>query len=530
MDNFKILNLLDKFKWIFEKMDVNYPVMRKILQVKLTMDGRRESVLTQNNKNTDGNIFFKSLWIYVLLGLVLIALLFTGSSYFMQMSTICTLIMFMSMLSLISDFSYILLDTRDRNMILIKPVNERTLSMAKALHISIYIISISLALVGPSLITSLFINGVIFFIIYFIEIILINLFSISLTALLYFLVLRFFDGEKLKDIINYFQIALSIVTTVGYQLIGRVFNLVDLERSTLSWYYYLIPSAWFAAPFEFFLNNSNEYVYLSLMSMIIPILSIGIYIKLMKSFEVNLQKLSGTAINIKFKKGLVETLGNIVCKDKYERTFYNFANNIMKSEREIKLRLYPSIGFSIAFPIIMLFAFMDDFGNASNSKSYLTLYMAIPYLIISINILETSVNYKGSWIYSCTPIKNCYVQHKGTIKAFIIKIVTPIMLLNCIVYVLIYGVKIIPDVISIFIAAILFTIYVFKIMNKGFLFSKSIKDIQKISMVIMLLIMLSIGLVCTIHYVFTLLKFGSIIFLFIILIITIISWKVSFNY
>ena len=60
MDNFKILNLLDKFKWIFEKMDVNYTIMRKILQVKLTMDGRRESVLTQNNKNTDGNIFFKS--------------------------------------------------------------------------------------------------------------------------------------------------------------------------------------------------------------------------------------------------------------------------------------------------------------------------------------------------------------------------------------------------------------------------------------------------------------------------------------
>lgn len=178
MDNFKILNLLDKFKWIFEKMDVNYTIMRKILQVKLTMDGRRESVLTQNNKNTDGNIFFKSLWIYALLGLILIALLFSDSSYFIQMSTISTLIMFMTMLSLISDFSYILLDVRDRNMILTKPVNEKTLSMAKALHISFYIISISLALIGPSLIASLFIKGVLFFIIYFIEVILINLFSI----------------------------------------------------------------------------------------------------------------------------------------------------------------------------------------------------------------------------------------------------------------------------------------------------------------------------------------------------------------
>lgn len=531
MDNFKILSLLDKFKWIFEKMDVNYPIMRKILQVKLTMDGRRESVLTQNNKNTDGNIFFKSLWIYALLGLVLIALLFSDSSYFIQMSTISTLIMFMTMLSLISDFSYILLDVRDRNMILTKPVNEKTLSMAKALHISIYIISISLALIGPSLIASLFIKGVLFFIIYFIEVILINLFSISLTVLLYFFVLRFFDGEKLKDIINYFQIALSIVMTVGYQLFGRVFNLVDLEKSiNISWYHYLIPSAWFAAPFELFLNNSNKYIYLSLMSIIIPIISIGIYIKLMKSFEVNLQKLNGATTNRRLKKGFVEKLGNIVCKDKYERTFYKFANNIMKSEREIKLKLYPSIGFSIAFPIIMLFAFIDDFSNISNSKSYLTLYMAIPYLTMSIYILKTSVNYKGSWIYNCAPIKNSYVQHKGTIKAFIIKFLVPIMLLDCIVYVLIYGVKILPDVISIFIAAILFVIYVFKVMNKGFLFSKSIKDIQKISGIVVFLIMLAMGLVSAIHYAFTLLKFGSIIFLFVILTTTIISWKVSFNY
>ena len=190
-------------------------------------------------------------------------------------------------------------------MILTKPVNEKTLSMAKALHISIYIISISLALIGPSLIASLFIKGVLFFIIYFIEVILINLFSISLTVLLYFFVLRFFDGEKLKDIINYFQIALSIVMTVGYQLFGRVFNLVDLEKSiNISWYHYLIPSAWFASPFELFLNNSNKYIYLSLMSIIIPIISIGIYIKLMKSFEVNLQKLNGATTNRRLKKVL----------------------------------------------------------------------------------------------------------------------------------------------------------------------------------------------------------------------------------
>ena len=51
MKDNKILKFLDLFKLVFQKMGIDYPVMRKILQVKLLLDGRRTStVLNNSNK------------------------------------------------------------------------------------------------------------------------------------------------------------------------------------------------------------------------------------------------------------------------------------------------------------------------------------------------------------------------------------------------------------------------------------------------------------------------------------------------
>ena len=52
MKNFTVLKILDKFQFIYEKLGVNYKVMRMILKVKLTMDGRRVSNVMEKNKKS----------------------------------------------------------------------------------------------------------------------------------------------------------------------------------------------------------------------------------------------------------------------------------------------------------------------------------------------------------------------------------------------------------------------------------------------------------------------------------------------
>ena len=60
MDDFKSLRFLDLFKRLFIKFGIDYVVMRKILQVKLTMDQRRVPTMFNGAKKKEGNNFLKS--------------------------------------------------------------------------------------------------------------------------------------------------------------------------------------------------------------------------------------------------------------------------------------------------------------------------------------------------------------------------------------------------------------------------------------------------------------------------------------
>lgn len=300
MTDFKTLQLLDKFRWLFVKMGIDYDMMRRILHIKLTMDERKVPTLFNQNKKKDNQKYgyIKSLWIYVLFGLILIPLMGFGQNFLFQMSIAFAMIIFLIMTSLISDFSSVLLDVRDKSILSTKPISAKTINAAKFMHIFIYLSYLTLALTAIPLIVSLFTQGIVFFILTGLEILLMNLFIVAITAILYIAILRFFDGEKLKDMINYVQIALSLMLMVGYQVLIRSFEFVNLDMvvSFHWWSLFLIPM-WFAAPYELILHGDTSLltVIYTLLAVIVPIISIWIYIKLIPTFERNLQKLLSTS-------------------------------------------------------------------------------------------------------------------------------------------------------------------------------------------------------------------------------------------
>ena len=67
MGDFKTLKLLDNIRFLFIKMGIDYTVMRKILQIKLTMDERKaptffnQSATKKSEEQKYG--YIKSLWI-----------------------------------------------------------------------------------------------------------------------------------------------------------------------------------------------------------------------------------------------------------------------------------------------------------------------------------------------------------------------------------------------------------------------------------------------------------------------------------
>ncbi|EPY2272348.1 ABC transporter permease [Clostridium sporogenes] len=548
MEDFKILKFVDKFKFIYEKLGVNYASMRTILKLKLLMDNRRVPTIYKDRENEDKkNTFKKSLLLYGLMGVFLAVFIFIPSPMVVKMSINIGAIMFLIMSTMIADFSSVLLDIRDKNILNTKPLDPKTINAAKTTHILIYITSISGAISGPTLIGGLIKYKFKFFIIFFFQIILISFFTMFFTAILYYFILKIFDGEKLKDIINYFQIVLSIVLALGYQIIPRVFDFTGVNVSfEIKWWSYLVPPVWFGAPYSLILehNTGREYVLLSIMCVAIPIIIFGIYYKfIVPYFEENLQKLDSSIS----KKGSPEEAKGvrhkryayIFCRDKIENVFSRFSRNMISTERKFKLKLYPTLGFAVIFPFLMFInsfskyeSFSQAFNEFSKGNYYFSIYLSVFMLAANIELLSQSEKYKGAWIYKVLPIDKPGKIQKGVLKGFILRYIFPVFLSVCIIFLVICGLRILPDTIVMFLSLLILMVVMQSLYKKELPFYKDFQSNGGSSIITFIISSIVTVILFGLHKFirgFIEYNFSIYIYMGIFIIINIILWKSMFN-
>lgn len=544
--DFRSLKFLDRLRPAFEAFGVNYPLMRKIIRVKLVMDGRRVPTIMGNRQGGDesNSSNRSSLLLYVFIGLFIGLMMIVPMPLFLKMNIVLGMLLFMIMTTMISDFSSVLLDLKDKSILLTRPVSLRTLNAAKLVHIVIYLLSITIALAGVSIVVGLIRYGVWFLLLFLFELILICGFVVLFTSLLYFLILHFLSGEKLKDIINYFQIALSVFMTVGYQLVARLFDFSGMSvRIIPQWWSFLLPSAWFAAPFSLLVDQDFNIYYLLLTAagVVIPGLAIILYVKAVAPvFEKNLQKLNSSAGRghaVK-KHSLQHIVSLLICPGRLEKAFFIFSIRILKNERKLKLKLYPNIAFAVIFPFLFLLNFLNKgqsfpqaMAQIKSGYYFLFLYLSAMILTPMISMLGMSENYKGAWIYRVMPIGSPGEILRGTVKAFIYKYVFPVFFFAGLIFTAIYGFPIISNLILIFLNALILIILIYKFSEKELPFCKDFQYTQNGSIIgLMILSMVSCGVFAGIHFMLLWL-FSPGIYIFIALSIVLISilWHTAFK-
>ncbi|MGM0866178.1 MAG: hypothetical protein ACQEWF_16020 [Bacillota bacterium] len=536
MKEFRTLLFLDWFQGLFTRLGFDYRLLRKILQVKLTMDQRRVPTIFQQQgrkKGKDENRFIKSLWVYALFGLFVIPFILMGDQYIFQMSITFTVLIFIVMTSMISDFSVVILDIRDHTILFTKPVERKTISLAKTLHVFIYLFFLTGSLTAIPLVVGLINHGLSFFLLFLSGIILMNILIVVFTAMLYYFILQYFDGEKLKDIINYVQIGLSIGLAVGYQIVARSFEFVDLTISfTPKWWNIFLPPIWFAAPFEWMLNGNHHLMnlILSCIAVLFPILALIVYVKSLPTFEKNLQKLSSHGgkkkkAHFRFGDGLIKVLS----KSNEERAFYRFAHYMMKNEREFKLKVYPALGFAIIMPFIFIFNGLMDGSREEllTSSMYLSIYSSFIVIPTVVMMLSYSGKYKGSWVYKVAPVSSRSSIYKGTLKAFLMKLFLPLYALISIVFIILFGYRVIPEIVIVFISACIFTVICLSIMRGALPFSESFEGVQQSDSWKVLPFYLIVGVFLGLHYLALQVPFGIPGYLVILLVVNLILWKTA---
>lgn len=536
MKEYKFLKLLDTFKGIYTKIGVDYDKMRLILSMKLTLDSRRTSTIMMNSAEGDSeegkNSFNKALIMYSIMG-IFIGLTTMFSFNKMYTYTISFgMFMFLILTIFISDFSNVLLDMRDKNIIGTKGIDNKTINAAKLTHICYYIFLTSVALSWLTII-GMFRSGILIGIIFILELMVIDIFMVVITALLYLLILRFFDGEKVKDIINFVQIALTIIMTISYQFLGRMFDIVDLNiiYESKIWNIFL-PPMWFAAPLYAIDGGqiNKIIIILIVLAFIVPIIAITLYIKNTSKFEDSLSKLNIAKNNEKEKKnGLFYRIGRYMCRNNEEKAAYNLSVCIIKREREFKLMTYPSLGFGIVFPLLFIFMFSMDFINEiKNISLYMSLNIywfifMVPTLLMT---LQYSNNYKAVWIYEAAFISDKSNIYKGAYKALISNLLLPLYLFESIIFIVIFGIKIVPILIIAFAFLLIFVVIEHLIGKNSLPFTLKFGEVNKSQNIINTLLgMVILGIAVGINYFMLFNIYALVAYGIILIIIAFIMWS-----
>src|SRR5690625_3674125 len=537
MSESKTLRALDMFRPLFQSLRIDYPVMRQIVEVKLLMDSRRTpTVFAGSKKKENANQFIKSLGIYLLYILIVLTFIWSDA-YMMQMSIVFGIAMFMLMTTMVADFSSVLLDVRDTAILHTKPVDSRTINAAKIIHVFIYMTMLTLAFTIIPIVVMVLKQGLLFTLIFIAEMVLLVLFIIACTSLVYIFVLRFFSGDQLKDMINYMQIILSLGIIIGYQIVIHAFDITNLEMAyEYVWWHMFIPPLWFGAPYEWLLagNTSLPILVLTALVIIIPFASIFLYYYFMPTFERNLEKLLATSGEQKDRFSVMKLWESIVCFDKEERMYFWLANKMTGQERQFKLQAYPYLGIGIILPFMMLFSELryETLDVVSEGKTYLNMYFLNMVIGTLVYLIQFSGSHQGSWIFGVAGVGDRRKIFRATFKVLIIKYYTPLFVFVSIPFLYIFSSTILLDLAIIFNASLLIVLFAFIVLVKADLpFSQPFESMrQGGSSTANVFLILFIAFVFWIMHIFiSFIPFGLIIYLGLLFITNIVLWMVTFR-
>ena len=474
-----VLKLVDACVKPFLSKDLNYSHIREMLRLKLIMDSRRVSPALQNNGKKIGKEPKKSMiltcLVYMGLG-IFIASMQVMPNMFGANTISFAMLIFMLFSVYISEYSAVLLDTTEKSFYGALPIGKNEISTAKNIHIAYYIGTIAASMMLPSVVVGFISKGILYGLVFTLVSIVIVVVCLHLAGVIYYLLLKVFSGEKLKDILSGFQIFMTIAIILSYQIVPRVVSIAGFSKGQLTFspVYFLLPSAWFSAILESLFGAGGEWYIYVLAGITVPaviLLEVLYKKKVMPEFEGELDKLTETAKENKSLSPFSKLMCKLLSKDEQENAFMKLVLIQVSRNRDMKLKLYPQLANVFILPIIMVLpqitgekGFTGFIENLRQGRWGLALLYFTGLTSASIYmIIGQTENPESIMFYQILPIENLSKCIRAGIKVVLFRYLTPIFVALSALLLGVYGFGIIPDVIIAYLSFIFVTGFIIRI-------------------------------------------------------------------
>jgi len=482
------------FDPLWKIMGVDLDQFYAILRAKLKVDSRRKSGLfTGANMKEISGVQVIVFVLYFSIGALFLFFFVTFEHTPTALTIYFSVWMVFLIMSIVTDMSDVLVDTKDNYIILPTPVNGATLSTSRMVRITIFLFKQAFAFVLPALIYWA-INNPIALPLFIFQSFLVIIMSLCLVTIAYQIAMKYSSPQKFKNIINYIQIGFTIVVFSAYQLLPKLIDMSDMGSANvfLAAYSYLMPSAWVAAIWEMFINGdfSSKTIIHVLLSLV-GTLGAFVYISKYLSLDYSQQLLSigqahsDSPVSVKTEKSRqwLDRLANILTANKIEKTVFKFCFRYTGRNRTFKLKTYPIFGY---VPIMFSGMFLKGEGSfaerlieiQSGNHFIFLVYGTIFMVLVPLLNSKYSEYPNQSWIFKGPPIEQPKSIFIGVYKAIFVKYLIPTWLIFLALSIAVWGVRIIDDFMFGLIVLIFITLLVYRFMADTLPFSKDWSEMQ----------------------------------------------------
>jgi len=469
------MNFIDNFfLWlvmlptaIYQKLNIDQNQLKAVLTAKLTMDNRRPASFGGRNRGKEKKEISKATLSTMagalMMGLIMLYTFAIGTDMVTKLSMYMSMFIFMICITLITDFTSVLIDVRDNLIILPKPISDVTFVAARLLHITIRTTVVVLPMTLPGCITAAIIQGPAIILPFILMMLLMTLLGIFFINAIYILILKVTTPVKFQSVIGSIQIGFVVLMMASYQIMPRMVQssmLTHVSVSTLP-YMQFYPPYWFADACMLLSGNgfSAESMMSLVLSLIIPLLSIWLVVRFFApSFNKKLGMITGgtseQSAPVKRLEGtrrisLLERLAGWFTKPGAEFAGFMFAGRMIGRSRDFKMKVFPSIGYMIVFAGMMLFRDKSFAGLANGEKVapmlLMVIYMSSMLLSTAMIQLPYTDKYKASWLFFVAPIERPGFVISGAVKCVMILFFVPLAFALVVLGLVLQGPSVLPN-------------------------------------------------------------------------------------
>jgi len=457
-----IIRILKLFPGLFSRQGVDVYQLFDIVETKLMMDKRRvhfQFRQQDQKKNENANRLTYVFLFYAFFSVFVAVMIFGIEEIILSMTIFHAYLLFMMAMTLVTDFSSVLLDTTDNQVILPRPVSGKTLFVSRMVHVSIYLFQYSFFICFIPIVAIFIKFGILTGLVSIVTCFSTVLLSVFFTYLLYLLILRFSSEKKLREIITYFQIFMTILFMAGYQVVPRLIDLSAIDGNfSLHWYSYIAPPVWMAVALESIYRHIYDTVHISmiLISVILPVFLFGLLNKYFApSFGRKLAAVqedgtvqSKTRTETRYHRKISERISPLICKSSIERASFETTWKISGRDKQFRLQFYPLLGYLA----VLIFLFTrggrgEDFWENLQTGTKFLWFIYIPLFMVnsSLGFVAFNENYQAAWVYYSSPVDTPGHLVSGSLKTLFVKFFVPVFVILFGCSLVIWGMSIVDD-------------------------------------------------------------------------------------